>query len=65
MKLADESVVRAVGQGNLNLYLSDDKGDKVPVTFKNVLHVPKMKRLISIGQLIKAECEAKVTFKAD
>ena len=60
--LADKSVVKATGQGNLNTYLKDSKGNKIPVTLKDVLFVPKMKRLVSVGQLTKAGGE--VTFKA-
>jgi hypothetical protein len=51
--LADKSIVHAVGRGDLNVYLNDVGGVKVPVTFKDVLYIPKMKRLISIGQLTK------------
>ena len=63
--LADGSVVRATGQGNLNVYLRDDSYNRVPVTFKNVLHVPNMKRLISVGQLTRPETGAEVTFKGN
>ena len=59
--LADKSIVKAVGKGNLNVHLKDSKGEKVPVTFKDVLYIPKMKRLISVGQLTQAGGE--VTFK--
>ena len=63
VKLADESVVCAKGVGNLNLYLTDEKNNQIPITFKNVLHVPNIKRLISIGQLTRPETGAEVTFK--
>ena len=59
--LADKSVVRAVGQGCLNIYLRDINGRKVPVTFKNVLYVPNFERLISVSQLTKRGAE--VVFK--
>jgi hypothetical protein len=59
--LADQSIVKAAGKGNLNVYLKDSEGEKVPVTFKDVLYIPKMKRLISVGQLTKAGGE--VTFR--
>ena len=51
--LADKSIVHAVGKGDLNVYLKDVGGMKVPVTFKDILYIPKMKQLISIGQLTK------------
>ena len=59
--LADKSIVRAEGQGDLNLYLKDEQGKKVPVTFKGVLYAPKFEKLISISQLIERGGE--VTFK--
>ena len=62
--LADKSVVRAAGSGNLNVYLRDNNGKSVPVTFKDVMFVPKLeKRLISIGQLAKRG--AQITFNRD
>ena len=63
MKLADKSVVRALGKGRINLYLQDENDRKVPVTFTEVLYVPNMKRLISISQLVKPGSNAEVTFK--
>ena len=59
--LADKSVVKAQGKGKLNLYLKDERGKKVPVTFHDVLYVPSMTRLISIGQLTLRGAE--VSFK--
>ena len=59
--LADKSVVRAVGQGSLNVYLRDVDGRKIPVSFKNVLYVPNLERLISISQLTRRGAE--VVFK--
>ena len=59
--LADKSMVKAEGQGNLNLYLRDTQGRRVPVTFRNVLYAPNIKRLISISDL--TERGAEVTFK--
>ena len=56
-------MVCATGVGNLNLYLTDGKNNQIPITFKNVLHVPSIKRLISIGQLTRPETGAEVTFK--
>ena len=53
--LADKSVVRAEGKGCLNLYLTDLHGNKVPVTFSDVLYVPGIERLISISQLTEHE----------
>ena len=60
--LADNSIVRALGKGCINVYLRDDNGIKVPVTFKNVLFVPKLERLISISQLTEHE-GVEVSFK--
>ena len=51
--LADKSVVKAVGQGDLNVYLPDKNGRKTPMKFSNVLYVPGIERLISVGQLTK------------
>ena len=60
--LADKSVVPAIGKGNLNIILYDENGEKVPITFTNVMLVPKLKnRLISISQL--TDQDAEVTFK--
>ena len=60
--LADKSRVRALGKGNLNLYLLDENGNRVPVVFRDVMFVPKLqKRLISIGQLTLKKAE--ITFK--
>ena len=59
--LADKSIVHAAGKGNLNVHLTDVTGRKVPVTFEDVLFIPKMKRLISIGQLTQHGGE--VTFR--
>ena len=53
VRLADKSIVKAVGRGNLNLYLPDVNGRKTPVTFRDALFVPGMERLILIGQLTK------------
>ena len=62
--LADNSVVKAEGKGNVNLYLCDENGVKVPVTFKDVLFVPKLERLISISQLTENKDEdVVVSFK--
>ena len=61
--LADKSVIRAEGQGNLNVNLFDEFGKKVPVTFYDVLYVPNMERLVSVGQLTKRGAE--VTFRQD
>ena len=35
------------------------------MTFKNVLHVPNVKRLISVGQLTRPDTGAEVTFKGN
>ena len=52
VKLADDSRVRALGHGDMNVYLMDDAGKRVPVVFKDVMLVPKLeKSLISIGTL--------------
>ena len=62
--LADKSVVRAVGQGELRVVLTDANGEKVNVLFKQVMYVPELrKRLISIGQLTNLGAE--VTFTKD
>ena len=64
VELADKSLVRAVGCGDLNVYLPDRHGKSVPIVFKEVMFVPKLrKRLISIGQLTKRG--AQVTFNSD
>ena len=56
--LADESVVPAAGQGDLNMHLTDIHGKKIPVVFKNVMFVPTLKKkLISIGQLTQRGAE--------
>ena len=59
--LADKTVVRAAGQGKLNVHLRDVDGRIVPVTFENVLYVPNLERLISISQLTRRGAE--VLFK--
>ena len=52
VKLADKSRVRALGQGDMNVYLSDDTGKRVPVVFTEVMFVPQLETsLISIGML--------------
>ena len=60
--LADKSIVKAVGKGSVNVYLKDENGVKVPVTFENVLYVPKLERLISISQLTERK-DVEVSFK--
>ena len=50
-ELADGSLVKAEGQGELHVYL-EENGKNVPVLFREVLYIPKIKkRLISVGQL--------------
>ena len=64
VELADKSVVRAEGYGELQVYLFEN-GKKVPILFKEVLYVPRIaKRLISIGQLTKKE-GVEVLFKKE
>ena len=64
VELADKSLVRAVGFGDLNVYLPDESGKSVPVVFKEVMFVPQLeKRLISIGQVTKRG--AQVLFNSD
>ena len=64
VELADKSVVRAEGYGELQAYLFEN-GKKVPILFKEVLYVPRIaKRLISIGQLTKKE-GVEVLFKKE
>ena len=54
VKLADKSRVRTLGQGDMNVYLSDDTGKRVPVVFTGVMFVPQLETsLISIGKLAK------------
>jgi hypothetical protein len=61
--LADKSVVPGEGEGDLCMYLRDEKEEKVAVKFKEVMYVPKLKkRLISIGQLVLNNT-AEVTFR--
>ena len=55
--LADKTVLRAAGQGKLNVHLRDVDGRIVPVTFENVLYVPNLERLISISQLTRRGAE--------
>ena len=64
VELADKSLVRAAGFGDLNVYLPDECGKSVPVVFKEVMFVPQLeKRLISIGQVTKRG--AQVMFNSD
>ena len=59
--LADKTIVRGAGEGDLRVILTDENGEKVPVLLRNVLFVPQLKkRLMSIGQLTKLGAE--VTF---
>ena len=61
--LADKSVVPGEGEGDLCMYLKDEKDENVAVKFKEVMYVPKLKkRLISIGQLVLNNT-AEVTFR--
>ena len=61
--LADKSKILAVGSGDVNVVIFDDDTE-VPVVFKNVLFVPRLKkRLISISQITKSG--ATVIFKGD
>ena len=56
--LADKTVVRAIGEGNLRIVLYDENGEKVPVLLRGVMFVPLLKkRLVSIGQLTKLGAE--------
>ena len=60
--LADNTVVKAVGSGNIRAILEDANGRQVQMEFKDVLYVPKLKkRLISIPQM--TERGAELTFK--
>ena len=60
--LADKSMVKAVGFGNVYIYLSEEKGRDVPIEIERVLFVPKLqKRLISISQI--TEKGGEITFK--
>ena len=61
--LADKSIVRAEGRGDLNVYLLDVNNKKVPITFRNVLFIPKFERLISISQLTESR-NVEVLFKS-
>ena len=59
--LADKSIVPAIGCGDVKVIIFDNE---VPVTFKNVLYVPKLKkRLLSISEMTKTGAEVK--FKGD
>ena len=61
VQLADKSVVKAMGFGNIRIYLSEEKGRYVPIVIENVLFVPQLqKRLISISQIVEKGGE--VTF---
>ena len=52
MKLADKSRVRALGQGDMNVYLTDEKNKRIAVVFTDVMFVPRLDTsLISIGTL--------------
>jgi hypothetical protein len=61
--LADKSIVPAAGVGDVNLVLTDENGEKVPVTLKEVLYVPKLKmKLVSVSVL--DDRGAEVSFKS-
>ena len=52
VKLADKSTVRALGQGDMNVYLTDEKNRRVATVFTDVMFVPRLDTsLISIGTL--------------
>lgn len=60
--LADNTVVKAVGNGNIRAIMKDANGRQVQMEFKDVLYVPNLKkRLISIPQM--TERGAEITFK--
>ena len=62
IKLADKSVVPAAGKGTVHLVLIDIDGNEVPIAFKDVLYVPRLKKkLISVPVL--DDRGAEVTFK--
>ena len=62
VRLADKSLVKAVGFGSVQIYLSEEKGREVPIEIEKVLFVPELqKRLISISQI--AGKGGEVTFK--
>ena len=63
VRLADKSVVPAIGQGNVRIVILDNDRE-VPVLFRNVLFVPRLKkRLLSISEMTKTGAEVK--FKGD
>ena len=63
VNLADKSIVPAIGSGDVNIIIFDNDRE-VPVSFKNVLYVPKLKkRLLSISEMTKTGAEVK--FKGD
>ena len=58
--LADKSIVPGVGSGDVNIILFNNN-EEVPVVFKNVLFIPKLKkRLISISEITKNSAEVKL-----
>ena len=62
VKLADKSIVPAAGQGTVHLTLIDCEEKEVPIAFKDVLYVPKLKKkLISVPTL--DDRGAEVSFK--
>ena len=63
VRLADKSVVLAVGVGNVRIVIFDNDRE-VPVEFRNVLYVPRLKkRLLSISEMTNSGAEVK--FKGD
>ena len=57
--LADKSVVPAIGQGDVRIVIFDNDRE-IPVGFRNVLFVPKLKkRLLSISEMTKSGAEVK------
>ena len=62
IRLADKRLVKAVGFGSVQIYLSEEKVREVPIEIEKVLFVPELqKRLISISQI--AGKGGEVTFK--
>ena len=62
VRLADKRIVKALGFGKVNIYLTEENGRNVPMRLEKVLFVPELKkRLLSISQVI--ERGAEITFK--
>ena len=56
VELADKSLMRAVGCGDLNVYLPDKRGKSVPMVFKEVMFVPELEKSL----IDKAWCTSNV-----